>query len=39
MKARNDDMILTGGYNAPGPEVGAAQLKHPKVGDRAKKSE
>jgi len=32
-------MTLTGGYNAPGPEIGAALLKHPKAGDGAEKSE
>ncbi|MEP3275957.1 MAG: AMP-binding protein [Stappiaceae bacterium] len=33
--ARTDDMILSGGYNISGPEVEAALLSHPDVGECA----
>ncbi|TMV07084.1 AMP-binding protein [Ruegeria sediminis] len=33
--ARNDDMILTSGYNISGPEVEAALLSHPAVAECA----
>ena len=31
--ARNDDMIISAGYNIAGPEVEAALLSHPKVSE------
>jgi 2-aminobenzoate-CoA ligase len=34
-EARNDDMILTGGYNVSGLEVEAVLLEHPKVAECA----
>jgi 2-aminobenzoate-CoA ligase len=34
-EARNDDMIITGGYNVAGPEVEQALLQHPDVLDCA----
>ncbi|ASJ73011.1 AMP-binding protein [Granulosicoccus antarcticus] len=33
--ARNDDMIISGGYNIAGPEVEAALLSHPLVAECA----
>ncbi|NNE53251.1 MAG: AMP-binding protein [Sulfitobacter sp.] len=33
--ARNDDMIISSGYNIAGPEVEAALLAHPKVSECA----
>jgi 2-aminobenzoate-CoA ligase len=33
--ARNDDMIISGGYNIAGPEVEAALLSHPDVRECA----
>jgi 2-aminobenzoate-CoA ligase len=33
--ARNDDMIVSGGYNIAGPEVEAALLAHPQVSECA----
>jgi 2-aminobenzoate-CoA ligase len=33
--ARNDDMIISGGYNIAGPEVEAALLSHPDVSECA----
>ncbi|QYK41546.1 MAG: AMP-binding protein [Paracoccaceae bacterium] len=33
--ARNDDMIVSAGYNIAGPEVEAALLKHPEVAECA----
>jgi 2-aminobenzoate-CoA ligase len=33
--ARNDDMIVSGGYNIAGPEVEAALLAHPQVAECA----
>ncbi len=33
--ARNDDMIISGGYNIAGPEVEAALLAHPSVSECA----
>ncbi|MBP7241049.1 AMP-binding protein [Amaricoccus sp.] len=33
--ARNDDMIISAGYNIAGPEVEAALLKHPDVSECA----
>ena len=33
--ARNDDMIISGGYNIAGPEVEAALLSHPDVAECA----
>jgi 2-aminobenzoate-CoA ligase len=33
--ARNDDMIVSSGYNIAGPEVEAALLSHPMVGECA----
>jgi 2-aminobenzoate-CoA ligase len=33
--ARNDDMIVSGGYNIAGPEVEAALLAHPSVAECA----
>ncbi len=33
--ARNDDMIISGGYNIAGPEVEAALLAHPSVAECA----
>ena len=33
--ARNDDMILSAGYNIAGPEVEAALLAHPAVAECA----
>ncbi len=33
--ARNDDMIVSSGYNIAGPEVEAALLSHPKVSECA----
>ncbi|GAB4382047.1 benzoate-CoA ligase family protein [Albidovulum sp.] len=33
--ARNDDMIISGGYNIAGPEVEAALLSHPAVAECA----
>jgi 2-aminobenzoate-CoA ligase len=32
-QARNDDMIISGGYNIAGPEVESALLQHEKVAD------
>ncbi len=34
-QARNDDMIVSAGYNIAGPEVEAALLSHPKVAECA----
>ncbi|PSP67656.1 AMP-dependent synthetase [Halobacteriales archaeon QS_1_69_70] len=34
-KSRRDDLIITAGYNVPGPEVEGALEKHPEVSDAA----